>query len=389
MAAYKKVLAKDGISVPDRVRSDYEQKQREHARATETWQKADAALKAAAGEHGRLITLHKAADDDRRKAGKQASAAHGKFQAATAEHARAEDALGELLDPPTADCTRCGQLMPEREPGLCQQCGQPCQEGTGHRDGKIAAARARLECLRLKLRHLEEALAAVTRAADSAEDGAGVLACAILGGAVSRTLGFDLFGFLVVGIISGLGGGIIRDVLLQHGTPIALTDYAYLPTAVAVALIAFVTDISEERWTRLFIVLDAAVLGFWAVAGAQKTLSAGLGWLPAVLLGTLSAIGGGALRDIILGRIPAVFGGNGLYATVAAASATALVICAYADLPVAGIVLGVLLALALRLATVRRGWTLPNSPQWVPPTPMAVYLRLRRTHGSRRRFDET
>ncbi|MDW4918975.1 TRIC cation channel family protein, partial [Streptomyces californicus] len=60
-------------------------------------------------------------------------------------------------------------------------------------------------------------------------DLAGVLACAILGGAVSRTLGFDLFGFLVVGIISGLGGGIIRDVLLQHGTPIALTDYAYLP----------------------------------------------------------------------------------------------------------------------------------------------------------------
>ncbi|MDW4919016.1 trimeric intracellular cation channel family protein, partial [Streptomyces californicus] len=107
-------------------------------------------------------------------------------------------------------------------------------------------------------------------------------------------------------------------VLLQHGTPIALTDYAYLPTAVTGALIAFLTDISEERWTRLFNILDAAVLGFWAVAGAQKTLSAGLGWLPAVLLGTLSAIGGGALRDIILGRIPAVFGGNGLYATVAA-----------------------------------------------------------------------
>ncbi|MDW4918994.1 hypothetical protein RB621_36950, partial [Streptomyces californicus] len=89
------------------------------------------------------------------------------------------------------------------------------------------------------------------------------------------------------------------------------------------------------------------------------------------------------------GRIPAVFGGNGLYATVAAASAATLVICAYAGLPVAGIVLGVLLALALRLATVRRGWTLPNSPQWSTPTPMAVYLRLRRTHGSQHGTDET
>ncbi|WP_178379079.1 hypothetical protein [Streptomyces sp. NBRC 110465] len=170
MAAYKKVLAKGGISDPDRVRSDFEQKQREHVRAAEAWQRADAALKAAAGEHGRLIALHKAADDDRRKAGKQATAAHGKLQAATAEHARAEGALGELLDPPSADCTRCGQLLPEREPGLCQQCGRPCQDGTGHREGKIATARARVERLRLKLRHLEQALAAATKAADSAED---------------------------------------------------------------------------------------------------------------------------------------------------------------------------------------------------------------------------
>ncbi|MFJ5850784.1 hypothetical protein [Streptomyces sp. NPDC092903] len=170
LAAYKKVLAKGGISDPDQVRSAFEQKQREHAHAAEAWQKTDAALKAAVGEHGRLIALHKAADDDRRKAGKQATAAHGKLQLATAEHARAEGALGELLDPPAEDCTRCGQLLPEREPGLCRQCGQACQDGTGHRERKIATARAKMERLRLKLRHLEEALAAATTAADAAED---------------------------------------------------------------------------------------------------------------------------------------------------------------------------------------------------------------------------
>ncbi|MER7693322.1 TRIC cation channel family protein [Streptomyces sp. NPDC097610] len=70
---------------------------------------------------------------------------------------------------------------------------------------------------------------AVTRYLDLA----GVCSCALLGGAVARTAGLDLFGFLVVGIISGLGGGMIRDVLLQHGTPVALTDYAYLAVSFA------------------------------------------------------------------------------------------------------------------------------------------------------------
>lgn len=79
-------------------------------------------------------------------------------------------------------------------------------------------------------------------------DLAGVFSCALLGGAVARTVGLDLFGFLVVGIISGLGGGMIRDVLLQHGTPVALTDYAYLPTAVAGSVVVFLIKISEASW---------------------------------------------------------------------------------------------------------------------------------------------
>src|SRR3954447_19707205 len=93
-------------------------------------------------------------------------------------------------------------------------------------------------------------------------DLAGVFSCALLGGAVARTAGLDLFGFLVVGIISGLGGGMIRDVLLQHGTPVALTDYAYLSTAVAGSVVVFLIKISEQSWNRLFTALDAAVIGF-------------------------------------------------------------------------------------------------------------------------------
>jgi uncharacterized membrane protein YeiH len=203
-------------------------------------------------------------------------------------------------------------------------------------------------------------------------DLAGVFSCAMLGGAVARTEGLDLFGFLVVGIVSGLGGGIIRDTLLQHGTPVALTDYAYVPTAVAGVLLAFVVAISEQTWNRLFVALDAAVIGFWAVSGAQKTLAVGLGWLPALLLGITTAVGGGAVRDVLLRRVPAVFGGNGLYATVAAVVAATMVLCAYAGVPLTGVVLGVVCALVLRLAAVRFDWGLPNGLDWQPRPRLAA-----------------
>jgi DNA repair exonuclease SbcCD ATPase subunit len=172
LTAFKKLRDKGGLSDPDRVRSDYEQKQREHAAAANAWQKAAAALNSAVGEHGRLIALHKAADADRRKRARQASAAHERLQAATAEHARAEGVLGELLTPPAEDCTRCGRPLPEREPGLCRQCGQACQDTAGQRERNIAAARAKAERLRLKLRRLEEALAAALAAAEHSEDAA-------------------------------------------------------------------------------------------------------------------------------------------------------------------------------------------------------------------------
>ncbi|WP_200420054.1 trimeric intracellular cation channel family protein [Streptomyces sp. Y2F8-2] len=208
-------------------------------------------------------------------------------------------------------------------------------------------------------------------------DLAGVCSCALLGGAVARTARLDLFGFLVVGVVSGLGGGVIRDVLLQHGTPVALTDYAYLAVAFAGAAVAFLIRISEQSWTRLFTVLDAAAIGFWAVAGANRTLAVGLGWLPAVMLGTLTAVGGGALRDVILGRVPAVFGGNGLYATVALVVAAVTVLCSYLGIPGVGIGLGVAVALVFRLTAVHFGWNLPSGLDWQPHSQLASLMRRR------------
>lgn len=97
------------------------------------------------------------------------------------------------------------------------------------------------------------------------------------------------------------------------------------------------------------------MIGFWSVAGAQKTLAAGLGWLPAVLLGTITAV-----RDLLLRRVPEVFGGNGLYATVAVAVSSVYVQGANLGRSTLGIICGILLALAFRLLAHRRGRQLPQ-----------------------------
>src|ERR1700736_4838702 len=154
----------------------------------------------------------------------------------------------------------------------------------------------------------------------------GVFANALLGGAVARHHGFDPVGFAALAIVSGLGGGLIRDTLLQHGTPVALTNYAYLTTALIGATAAFAVRFEGRVWDRLFPFVDALALGCWAAAGAQKTLTVGLGWLPAILLGTVTAVGGGAVRDVTVRRIPQIFGGNTLYATCAVAASLVAVL---------------------------------------------------------------
>jgi len=216
-----------------------------------------------------------------------------------------------------------------------------------------------------------DGLASVTNVLDLA----GVFASALLGGSLARTMDFDLFGFLVVGFVSGLGGGMLRDTLLQNGPPVALVDPLYVPVAIAGSLIAFLVSFSELTWDRLFTVLDAAVIGFWAVVGVQRTFDAGLDWPAAIIMGTITAVGGGAMRDLMLRRIPAVFGGNALYATVAVAASAVMVIASHLGSPSIGIVAAIVLSLGLRWGAVRHGWGLPNGRDWQPKSTLGSLLQ--------------
>lgn len=207
----------------------------------------------------------------------------------------------------------------------------------------------------------------------------GVFANALLGGVLARRERLDPVGFGALAIMSGLGGGLLRDTLLQHGTPVALVDYAYILTALVGAAVAFLVRVEGGLWDRGFPFVDALALGCWASAGAQKTLGVGLGWLPAVLLGAITAVGGGATRDIVLRRIPAIFGGNTLYATSAIVASGVMVVFFGLGRPSLGLVVSTLVGAGLTLLARWRGWQLPEAYVW-QPRPVRSARERRRTH---------
>lgn len=197
-----------------------------------------------------------------------------------------------------------------------------------------------------------------------AVDLAGVLANGILGGAVARQLRMDPVGFIVLALSSALGGGVLRDTLLQAGPPVALTNPAYLFAALAGAFIAYAIELKGKWANRFLIVVDAFALGCWAATGTAKALGLDLAWLPAILIGVVTAVGGGMIRDIVVGRVPAIFGGNTLYATGALVAAVEMVVLY--SLGMQNLGMGVAIVTCAVLCTVarRRGWRLPAPGEW-------------------------
>jgi len=195
----------------------------------------------------------------------------------------------------------------------------------------------------------------------------GVLANAVLGGVIARSARLDPIGFAILAILSGLGGGLIRDILLQHGPPIALTDSAYIITALVGATIAFLMRVEGRVWNRLWPVIDAIALGAWAAAGAQKTLAVGLGWLAALLLGAVTAVGGGFVRDVVLRRVPGILGGNTLYATCALVASGVMVAFWNLRMVTVGTVIATLTGAVLCLLARWQNWVLPvGDDEWSP-----------------------
>ena len=189
----------------------------------------------------------------------------------------------------------------------------------------------------------------------------GIFVFAITGALVAVRKELDVFAVLVLALITGLGGGFLRDVLIGATPPAALADWRYLLVPAVAGTVTFFFHPSLDRKEWVINVLDAAGLSLFCVTGALKAVEYGLGPVPAALMGMLTGIGGGVLRDVLAGRVPLVFRG-GLYATPALVAALVAVIGHRLGLRTAFVAVpAAVLCFTWRVTALRRGWNAPRA----------------------------
>ncbi len=170
----------------------------------------------------------------------------------------------------------------------------------------------------------------------------------------------DLLGVAIIGIATGFGGGILRDVLLSE-IPAALTSNWYLIVATAAALLGMLLERVLSRLGVLVNVLDALTIGLFGAIGTTKALAIGLPAVPAIFVGVVSAVGGSILRDLLLNRPIALMHVGSLYAVAAFAGTTSLVVLLAVGVPVfVAASICVALTFGVRVLAVLFNWSLPE-----------------------------
>lgn len=194
-------------------------------------------------------------------------------------------------------------------------------------------------------------------------DLAGVFAFALNGALTAiRLTRLDIVGVVTLGMCTALGGGILRDILLGALPPATFSDWRYLTVAAVGGLMAFVFGRGLDRINMPILVLDAAGLSLFAVAGALKALDHDSGFAQAVILGTITAVGGGTLRDVLIREVPSVLT-SGLYAIPALIGAALLVSAdagGFAEVPAALVAAGT--CFTVRMVGVRYDINAPTPP---------------------------
>ena len=164
---------------------------------------------------------------------------------------------------------------------------------------------------------------------------------------------FDLVGVTAVAILTGLGGGFLRDILIDAGRPAGMQD-RYILTALAGVLVALVLGRWYRRIGGAIVVLDSIAMSLFAVAGTYKALLYGTSELVAVLIGVIAAVGGGVLRDVVCRITPQIFSGGPLYATATAIGATTFVLLDKTTLQLNLIVaISALVIVAIHMTSIR------------------------------------
>ena len=171
----------------------------------------------------------------------------------------------------------------------------------------------------------------------------------------------DFFGLMVLAFSTALGGGIVRDLLIGAIPPNSIRDWRYGTTAfLGAAAIFFFFSLWKSVPSQLILVLDAAGLALFAMSGSGKALAYGVGPFSAVLMGTITGVGGGTIRDLFLAHVPAVLRAD-IYAVAALAGSAVMVVgvCLGGSNLMMSI-MGGLMCFALRIVSVWQHWNLPT-----------------------------
>ncbi|WP_258803022.1 trimeric intracellular cation channel family protein [Pseudarthrobacter sp. NS4] len=190
-------------------------------------------------------------------------------------------------------------------------------------------------------------------------DLAGVFFFAVSGSLLAARKRFDILGSLLLASLVSLGGGVIRDIILNT-VPAAFTNPAYLvPPLLATFLVYFLFS-SLQRFTSLLVLFDAGGLALFCITGTLKALSLGMNPFAAVLLGVATAVGGGLLRDITANEIPQLFNARDLYALPAfSGSALTSVLWVSGSFNALSACLVAAVVFAFRVVAWRRSWYVP------------------------------
>ncbi|GIG70560.1 trimeric intracellular cation channel family protein [Phytomonospora endophytica] len=188
--------------------------------------------------------------------------------------------------------------------------------------------------------------------------GVAVFAASGASAAVAKRL--DLFGVVFIGMVTALGGGVVRDVVIGAVPPLAFTDWEYVTTAAVTSLAMFWLHPQVDRLRRTMLVLDAAGLGLFSVVGALKGVDHGVPMVGAILVGMITGIGGGVLRDVLTKEIPVVLHRE-IYASASLLGAAVIVASTHFGLAKqVPMTIAIVLVFGLRLLSLYRRWSAPT-----------------------------
>ncbi len=171
----------------------------------------------------------------------------------------------------------------------------------------------------------------------------------------------DLFGVLVLGVVTAIGGGTLRDILLGDTPPFCLQNDTYLYLSIAVAVVVFVLHRHFEHIAYPLLYLDAIGLGTFVVIGTQKAINFGASFIVAVTMGVMTATAGGVIRDMLSNRVPLILRRE-IYASACIAGGALLYVGHSLSLDDAiSALAAATLVVVVRILAIRHNWALPRA----------------------------